>query len=79
LNNIELEIYPNPTNSTFQIKSNKPIVKMEIIDIYGKILNTVNNNSSLEIISLTNYTSGIYFVLVYFEDRKIEARKIVRI
>ena len=52
---------------------------MEIIDIYGKILNTVNNNSSLEIISLTNYTSGIYFVLVYFEDRKIEARKIVRI
>lgn len=79
LNNIELEIYPNPTNSNFQIKSNKPIVKMEIIDIYGKILNTVNNNSSLEIISLTNYTSGIYFVLVYFEDRKIEARKIVRI
>jgi hypothetical protein len=61
-----LAIYPNPSASFITINSkNQPIENVKISDISGKqIYNTSNINSDLKTIDISNFSNGIYFVLV---------------
>jgi hypothetical protein len=54
----EIKIYPNPSNGTFTIQT-KQVCNVEVIDITGKVINTlrVNGNSVMKI-----QTPGVYFL-----------------
>ncbi|MFT5249453.1 MAG: hypothetical protein ACI93P_001179, partial [bacterium] len=61
-----LTIYPNPSSNLITINSNSELLTEVIIyDISGKqIYNTSNINSDLKTIDISNFSNGIYFVLV---------------
>ncbi len=70
-----ISIYPNPANDFVKIKTSKPIQKVEIIDISGKLISTnlaIKNNLK---ISTSNLENGIYYFIItgenYIEQRKI--------
>jgi hypothetical protein len=55
-------LFPNPASDTFRIQSSdRRITSLEIIDVYGKIVDQVNE---AEIVSYVNYklSTGIYVI-----------------
>lgn len=63
--NNNLMVYPNPANSTITISTEKTIAqKISLMDVYGRVVKTVQPNSSSTIMDLQNIESGIYFVNV---------------
>ena len=62
INNYNISIYPNPANNIISINSSIKINKVDVIDIYGKLIiskNIENNNYSINVSNLSN---GIYFI-----------------
>ena len=67
INELELEtvfhIYPNPVRSQLTIESNNNNIKsIEVNDISGRLIQTINPQSSLIKIDCSNYTNGVYFL-----------------
>jgi len=63
-NNIVL--YPNPTSGEFRIQNTESTIeKVEIYDVYGKMLNMVEVNDNQVTLNASNYAAGMYFVKVY--------------
>ena len=77
-NEIHLNIYPNPTTSSFTINTSKPVNQIEIRDIKGTLLYTKNyNNSNLDIYPIQIEQRGMMIINVFFEDGINIARKII--
>jgi len=60
-NNITNNIYPNPTTSSFTIKSENFPANVQIIDLNGKLIKTIDDYSG-ENIDVTDLQKGVYFV-----------------
>ena len=61
---IELDIFPNPTSSIWQIKSSKMIESLDLFDVIGKRLiykKTLSNDFQIDATSLPN---GVYLILI---------------
>ena len=57
-----ISIYPNPTNSIINIKSDTEIKNIQLYDIQGRILQTTLGNSNT--IDISDKNSGIYFLKI---------------
>jgi hypothetical protein len=69
----EVNIYPNPANDYFVIDSGDAIpVYVEVMDMTGKM---VFNGSQIRQVDVNNWTNGIYFVRMYFEN-EIQTKRI---
>lgn len=60
-----VKIFPNPTVSSWTIQSEQIIDKIELIDISGKTIQTIEPNRTYFSIDSTNLTNGIYFLKLY--------------
>lgn len=68
-----IQIYPNPTKTTFAIQINQPFLKeaqMIIYDVNGKniLQQTISKQTSTVEINSNAFSSGVYFIKIYNED-----------
>jgi len=74
LNN-NVTVYPNPTNGEFRIQNAEfRIEKVEVYDVYGKMLNLVEVNDNQVMMNASSYAAGMYFVRVYTEAGMVTKR-----
>lgn len=76
----QLSIYPNPFNafSTIQFNHSLYNAELNIYNIYGQIIKTINRISGNEIkIDRDNLPSGIYFVCVTQDNKTISTEKLI--
>ena len=59
-------VYPNPTSSIINIKSETEIKNIELYDVQGRILQTTVGNSNT--IDISDKNSGIYFLKISTEN-----------
>ena len=64
----------NPTSGRLYINSDLPIDKVEIYDVFGKLILTEIKTQDLSIEPLA---SGMYFVKIY-SDNKMGTKKIIK-
>ncbi|WP_431167033.1 C10 family peptidase [Tenacibaculum halocynthiae] len=66
---IDLQLYPNPTSKTLNIKTGKVLknAHYKIIDTNGK---TVDENSFSPSINIENLKTGVYFIKVFDKNTK---------
>ena len=69
------QLYPNPSNGKFFIANNNNISSIEVYNLVGSKVLTINNLLSNEI-NLSNTPAGIYFVKLYSKG-KIYTNKII--
>ena len=69
-------IYPNPVSDILNIKSDKEIIKLEIIDVLGKIILSEINPTNR--INVERLKSGIYSIKTIFKDESSVIQKIVK-
>jgi len=64
-NEIQFDIYPNPTSSSFVIETNLTQDKTIVItDLQGKLLLAFDSNQANEVIDCSKLASGTYFVKI---------------
>ena len=69
LNSISL--YPNPANDVINVQctmNNVQIESIEVFDVYGKLINTVNMTPETTTINVSGLAAGMYFVRVTTEQ-----------
>ena len=70
-NTSAIEIYPNPSKSTINIKldSSEPINQILVLDIEGRLVKSFSPNSNK--INVSDLTKGIYFLKVITRERTL--------
>ena len=70
----DIQLFPNPTSNTITVNSNLIIDKLEVYDLYGKLITSVEKSKS---ISIEQLASGMYFIKVYSAN-KIGTKKFIK-
>ena len=71
-------LYPNPVNNELTIESQGDINQIEVYNITGQLLQTVNPKSSVVKINFSAYVQGVYLVKVYAADGDIGTSRVVK-
>ena len=78
LNDNNFKIYPNPFIDKVIIELSEPITKLELIDLNGKILQTLESDNDLKLeLTVKENTNGIYFLRIY-SGKAILTRKLIQ-
>ena len=71
----EIELYPNPAIHQVFLTSAKPIVKAIVYDIQGRLINTIEGNSTGRLsIDIQSLQSGLYFMTVKTTEGEVLMR-----
>ncbi|WP_343607527.1 DUF7619 domain-containing protein [Chryseobacterium oranimense] len=65
--NENISIYPNPVEDTLYIKSGEEIIKVEIYDASGRILNTTGVKANS--VNVTGLAKGNYLIKLFTKDK----------
>lgn len=64
-----ISIYPNPTTSIVHLNlAGKSIQNLKMVDVTGKIISEKNHVNSTETIDLSNFSNGLYLVILQSEN-----------
>jgi len=72
------QMYPNPVVDQLNFSQAGIISSVELIDITGKIIVTVNNDNDHLLINTSNLAKGMYFVRVNTTDGKVYSDKLAK-
>ncbi|MPM59353.1 hypothetical protein SDC9_106193 [bioreactor metagenome] len=62
---IKTSVYPNPTNGVVTIESGDAIRTVQVFDLSGRMVNSLNNlNTNKETIDVSNLKSGVYLLRI---------------
>ncbi len=80
MTNIEIDIYPNPNNGEFVVKTTPFTGEtlIEISDINGKVIFRELVKDEIKQIQLTNVDDGVYFITLTNRDIKLVKRFIIQ-
>jgi hypothetical protein len=83
--NTKVKIYPNPTSGITYIETapefNVNGLKIEIIDLFGQVVQTVekpSGNASRITIDLKNVEQGIYLVKITNGNNQLISKKLIK-
>lgn len=72
---IQVDIYPNPTQNWVNIKTKETYTDVTIIDVFGKTCYTGWSDR----ISMQNLTAGMYTINLPLADKRIYSKKLILI
>lgn len=75
VHSLGLEVFPNPPTGMIKINSAKQIQKIEILNLAGSLLKTVNQSNQVD---LGNLPKGVYIMKVTSLDDISKTTKVVR-
>jgi hypothetical protein len=78
---LEMKVYPNPTEGELQLKisdSNLKNLTYQLFDVNGKNLASQSINLAETAISLKNFNKGVYFLAVLKQNKQIKNFKIIK-
>ena len=73
-----LTISPNPTTGLVRIECEKPLKRITITDMQGRVLLDETAEGNTAIINITNYPSGVYIIKAINCDGETQMGKIVK-
>jgi endonuclease I len=74
----QISVYPNPTQNTITVSNININDKISIINYLGQNILNLNAKSENQIIDLSKQSEGIYFVLIYEDNKLIKTQKIIK-
>jgi|GEM_PF-3462415 len=79
VNKLELKLFPNPSDGSYQISANTNIKSIKVYDITGKtILEKSNLNKKQDYIDISQHQEGIYFVRLTDENGNSSVEKLIK-
>ncbi len=75
-NKNEIKLFPNPANNIITISASYIFIEIEIFSNTGQLIKKINSNNKFEVIDISNFTSGYYFVKIK-NTKEVWVKKIV--
>ncbi len=72
-----ISIYPNPSNDIINIQANETILKIEVINLLGKVLVSKTTNTTELKLDLSKHPKEIYFVRTYTKKHVSNNRLVI--
>ena len=72
-----ISIYPNPASDIININSNEKILKIEIYNVVGKLIDSKHDLGNNSIYSTTELQSGIYTIIIETETQQVQKKIII--
>lgn len=72
--NIRFSMFPNPAKTFFQLKTDKEVSQIEILNQQGQLVKATNSKN----IEINELTSGLYIVKVRFSDKSLRVAKLIK-
>ncbi len=66
----ELKLYPNPATNNLTIANSGTATVARVVNMVGKVMETVQLNSSPTTIDVSSYQSGMYFIVTSTDKYK---------
>ena len=72
-------IYPNPANSQVTISSTSSLVRVDVLDLFGRLVSTETIKSGMNtfIVNTSNLASGVYLVRAFSSKGKSTVNRLV--
>lgn len=75
----QTSIFPNPFNDVINISSTRKVVKAHIVDILGKTVLTLEDNSKgISEINTSSFSNGMYFIKLESDANEIKTIKLIK-
>lgn len=71
-------LYPNPVKDRIQISSNYKIIRLELFDVSGRNLQSIEQVSGINSISTANLNHGVYLIKAISETNQIFFKKFIK-
>jgi hypothetical protein len=72
-----INVYPNPASDIININSNEKILKLEIYNVVGKLIDSTNELDDNFSYSTTNLQNGMYTILIETETQQVQKKIII--
>jgi hypothetical protein len=72
-----VRVYPNPNDKIFSIQTSTNIKSIEILDILGTNIKSLQLNTNLVEIDISENPFGVYFIKISLANGNIVTRKII--
>jgi hypothetical protein len=73
-----IALYPNPTSGKIHVALSENVIRCQIIDLMGNILQETSPSNSVFDLDLSGWPSGMYLVKVQVADGRMAFRKVVK-
>lgn len=71
---IRFSMFPNPAKTFFQLKTDKEVSQIEILNQQGQLVKATNSKN----IEINELTSGLYIIKVRFSDKSLRVAKLIK-
>ena len=72
-----VQLFPNPGNEILNLKSDKQISKVEVFNMQGQIVKSLNTQHKEVSVIISELRNGLYFVKAILENGKIWTEKLI--
>lgn len=72
-----IQVYPNPTENIITVQHGTNVRRIQVFDLCGKLIQTVETNGEKSLISLTSVAPGTYFLRL-FDEQNVSVKKIIK-
>lgn len=76
--NNKISVYPNPSNGIYHLTSSSKMKEYMIFDQLGRKVVSKNVNSADEMINITGYGSGMYYLIIQYQDGTSGKQKLLK-
>ena len=73
---MEVRLFPNPASNILTIETKGPLSILQIFDINGKEISTINNPSN--VLNINDLHQGIYFIKLFDKNGRFTTRKFIK-
>ena len=74
---LNFSVAPNPFTASIDIRSNEEMKYIEVIDITGKVIRTMNTGGKFTSIDLSNLVNGAYMIVVH-ANNSVSTKRIIK-
>jgi len=74
----DVKLYPVPSNNTITIESPVDLSRIVISNIVGQVIQTIENPTQLQAISVANYATGVYMVTLFDNNGNSTTQRLIK-
>jgi hypothetical protein len=74
---LNFSVYPNPFTSNVDVRSNENMESIQVVDITGKVVKTMNTDGNFASLDLSNLTNGAYTIVIN-SNNSVSTKRIIK-
>jgi hypothetical protein len=73
-----VKLYPVPSNNTVTVESPVSISRIVISNIVGQVVETIENPTQVQTISVADYATGVYMVTLFDNNGNSTTQRLIK-